>query len=208
MARYSISFTRPGEGPAIHVLEAKSDAEARLRFMNLSWVAFTAISINSIALKGDQPEAAKKATSKKPGKVGATYTAIAQRSESVPPRRAEQREPRTISREATKAAADRAEARADGRSGRALGKQPRSHAYVRAASPKGQEASIRAAAAGIVAPDWQAEIERLTDEIGDLADKAQALTRAGDYDAADALRAKAKQLAATRAEITKRNKTK
>ena len=59
MARYSISYTRPGEPPAEHKLNARSDAEAKIRFLNLPWVQFTEISINSIALAADQPEAAK-----------------------------------------------------------------------------------------------------------------------------------------------------
>jgi len=61
MAIYSIAYRRPGEPVASHRLEAKSDAEARIRFLNLSWVAFTGIEIDSIALAHDQPEEAKQA---------------------------------------------------------------------------------------------------------------------------------------------------
>lgn len=139
MARYSISYQRLGEKPAIYELEAKSDAEARMRFLNLSWVAFQPIAINSIAIKGAQPEEAKVAV-------------------------------RTVS-----------------------------------PIPRKQAAAIRAASEKI---DWQGEVARLTEEIGTLADQAQALTRAGDHDAADALRAKAKKLSDERAAITKRNKRK
>lgn len=149
MAIYSINYQRPGEPSAIHELEAKSEPEARMRFLNLSWVAFTAISVVSIGLKGNQPEEAKAAARAATRKTShavdslayAMKTAGTTRSPTAPP--------------------------------------------------------------GF---DPAAEINRLTDEIGDLADQAQALTRAGDHDAADALRAKAKQLAATRAEITKRNR--
>lgn len=151
MARYSISYVRPGEGVFEHILEAKSDAEARIRFMNLGWVAFTAISINSIALKGDQPEDAKAATRKGSGR-------------------------KII----------------DGLSEAKNGDIGKVHARVTA--PPGF--------------DPEAEINHITEDIGRLADLAQTHTRAGNHEKADALRAKAKTLAAKRAEITKRNRRK
>lgn len=167
MAIYSICFidptAEPGQRKRIHELGAKSDAEARIRFMNLSWVAFTAISIDSIALKADQPEEAKeaarkasRAASKGKGPGGDVIAAIG---------------------------ADKAER------------------VMRAPLPK--PVRVRAEDS-----KWRADVDRLTEEIGKLADKAQALTRKGKHDDADKLRAQAKQLAADRAAITKRNRGK
>ena len=56
--------------------------------------------------------------------------------------------------------------------------------------------------------DWPKECDRLTDQIGRLADKAQALMRTGKHDEADRLRAEAKKLSDERAAITRRNKGK
>lgn len=56
--------------------------------------------------------------------------------------------------------------------------------------------------------DWRKECNKLTDEIGKLTDKAQALTRKGKHDEADELRKMAKARADVRADITKRNKGK
>jgi len=69
MAVYSIAYKRPGEPVATHKLTAKSDAEARIRFLNLPWVAFTEIAVVSIAIASDQPEEAKadaRAASRRP----------------------------------------------------------------------------------------------------------------------------------------------
>lgn len=55
MAKYEISYRRPDRAHGVHQLEAKSDAEARIRFLNLDWVAFSDIEILKIepALIGD-----------------------------------------------------------------------------------------------------------------------------------------------------------
>ncbi len=59
MARYYVEYLRPGEPPVMHELEAASEPQARIRFLNLSWVAFTGIVIKSVGVASDQPEAAK-----------------------------------------------------------------------------------------------------------------------------------------------------
>lgn len=145
MAKYSISYSRPGEAPSVFIIEAKSEPEARIRFMNLSWVAFTSIVINSIALAHNQPETAKQAALKAKG--------------------------------ARKA------------------KRP----------PEAAAAPVATAAPG---DSWRDQCDRLSKQISDLSDKAMIATRKGNHRLAAKLRAEAKEFAATRAEITKRNKRK
>lgn len=53
MTRYRITYIDPNPKPGadskrVHELEEASDAHARMRFLNLSWVAFTAITIDTI----------------------------------------------------------------------------------------------------------------------------------------------------------------
>ncbi|XAI96314.1 hypothetical protein [Microcystis phage Mae-JY30] len=158
MAIYSISYHRPGVGVAAHKLSAQSEPEARIRFLNLSWVAFTEITINSIALAADQPEEAK--------------AAARQASGRMPTLRAEPEAIKPAPREARRRT----------------------------------EAAIRLQVAGVKQDDWQAECDRLTDEIGKLADEAQALIRKGRHEAASELRTKARALVDARASLIIQNR--
>lgn len=48
MALYAVTYRRPGRMEGEHRLEAVSDAQARILFLNLDWVAFEDIEIISI----------------------------------------------------------------------------------------------------------------------------------------------------------------
>lgn len=88
-ATYSIAFTRPGEpGVHEHKLRAGSDAEARIRFLNLSWVAFTEIAITSVAIASDQPDEDKAAARKASGRKGRARKAAPGTVEQLPTREA------------------------------------------------------------------------------------------------------------------------
>ncbi len=159
MAIYSISYHRPGEwGGEAFKLSASSEEEARIRFLNLSWVAFTGITISSIAIAADQPEEAKAAARKAGGR--------------APALRAEPEASKPAPREARRRT----------------------------------EAAIRLQVAGVKQDDWQAECDRLTDEIGKLADEAQALIRRGRHEAAAELRTKARALVDARASLIIQNR--
>ncbi|MCR6673260.1 hypothetical protein [Devosia ginsengisoli] len=221
MAKYSISYTRPGEPPAIHELEAGSEPAARIRFLNLSWVAFSDISINSIAIAAAQPEEAK-AKARKAVTAGVKPHAFRSRFGTgdciecgQPAGHALHKgfDPTMDWRPSMRSkASDKAEAAAVRMKAAGVEFQPLPNVGAASSKPAGvvieqpsRQGGKRARAAALGLDPW-AEANRLSQEIGDLADKAQALTRAGKHDEADAMRAKAKKLAAIRAEITKRNR--
>ncbi len=135
MARYLISYRRPGESVETYEISGKSEAEARTRFLNLGWVVFTEISI--IAAE--------------------PILAVEPAADPAPP---------------------------------------------------AQAPVVRTAPQSQPPVDWRAECDALTEDIGRLADQAQADDRVGRHAAAKRKRQRAKDLAATRAAITKRSKGK
>lgn len=158
MATYEITYRRPGGSPkgVRHKLEAASNAQARIRFLNLDWVAFTEIDIVSI-------EAVEPETAFVPHGV---YDCAGNRKTSGP-------------------------------------------IFMPEPVPdRVRKVEVASRQMGKTAVNWRKECDRLTAEISKLADQAQALARKGKHDQADAIRAKAKELAAQRAAITKRNKGK
>jgi hypothetical protein len=197
-AVYVIEYVRPGEKSAMHELAAESEAAARVRFLNLSWVAFTGIVIKSIGIKADQPEAAKVAARERKGlgvaphafSASSTVVLCSQCGQRYNHRVHSGREPILSSGEP----------------------DPAATAVVvrqRAAGLSVVDAAPVEAASVVTAPpgyDWRAECERLTTEIAELADKAQALVREGRHEEAAVLRAQARTRAEVRETITKHNK--